>query len=164
MRGVRRSARGPIGRRVLLAALGFVAIAVSGSAETDGPKALVDGFVSAWNAHDMKAFARLFAEDADFVNVAGMWWKGRADIQAKHEESHATRFKATTLVVKEASERFPRPDVGLVHVRWELTGEVDREGTAAPPRRGILQIVAVRETDGWKIIAAQNTNSAAPPR
>jgi hypothetical protein len=35
----------------------------------------------AWNRHDMKAFANLFAEDADFVNVAGAWWKGRAEIE-----------------------------------------------------------------------------------
>jgi len=31
------------------------------------------GLQEAWNHHDMKAWADLFTEDADFVNVAG-WW------------------------------------------------------------------------------------------
>ena len=133
------------------------------AAETDGPQVLVDGFVRAWNAHDMKALGALFAEDADFVNVAGMWWKGRAEIQAKHEATHATRFKTTTLAATGTAVRPLRGDVGVLHVSWELTGELDPDGKAAPPRRGVMQIVAAKQADGWKIIAAQNTN-ALPPR
>ena len=32
--------------------------------------------IETWNAHDMKAFAELFRDDAEFVNVYGMWWTG----------------------------------------------------------------------------------------
>jgi len=31
----------------------------------------------AWDRHDMEAFAKLFAPDADYVNVVGKWTKGR---------------------------------------------------------------------------------------
>jgi len=30
----------------------------------------------------MKAFAQLFSDDAQFVNVVGMWWKNRSEIEA----------------------------------------------------------------------------------
>jgi hypothetical protein len=30
----------------------------------------------AWNEHDAKAYAALFAEDGDCVNVVGWWWEG----------------------------------------------------------------------------------------
>lgn len=53
---------------------------------------VVSRFIKAWNSHDMKAFANLFTEDADFVNVIGLWWKGRGDIQKQHELLHATRM------------------------------------------------------------------------
>ena len=38
-------------------------------------QAIVRALQDVWNAHDMKAFAGEFAKDADFVNVAGRWWK-----------------------------------------------------------------------------------------
>ena len=31
----------------------------------------------AWNRHDAKAYASLFSDDGDCVNVVGWWWKGR---------------------------------------------------------------------------------------
>ena len=40
---------------------------------------VVAGFEKAWNAHDMKALAGLFREDAEWVNKVGMHWRGRDD-------------------------------------------------------------------------------------
>ena len=37
----------------------------------------------AWNHHDAKAYANLFTEDGDCVNIVGWWWKGRAEIERK---------------------------------------------------------------------------------
>jgi uncharacterized protein (TIGR02246 family) len=31
----------------------------------------------------MKRFAACFAGDADFVNVGGMWWQGREEIEQR---------------------------------------------------------------------------------
>jgi hypothetical protein len=35
----------------------------------------VNGMAEAWNGHDMEAFGKLFAADADYVNVGGKWTK-----------------------------------------------------------------------------------------
>jgi uncharacterized protein (TIGR02246 family) len=94
--------------------------------------------------------------------VAGMWWKGRAMIQTMHERSHATRFKDTTLVETSTTVRTVSPDVAVLHIKWELSGERDAEGKPAPIRHGIMQVVAVRQAEGWRILAAQNTNAMPP--
>jgi ketosteroid isomerase-like protein len=39
------------------------------------PKDVVAGFLAAWNRHDARALAALFAERAEFVSAVGAWWK-----------------------------------------------------------------------------------------
>ncbi|MGK9232137.1 SgcJ/EcaC family oxidoreductase [Inquilinus limosus] len=65
-------------------------------------------FIAAWNRHDMAALAALFAEDADFVNVVGLWWRSRAEIEAAHAATHATSSR--TAAWKATSPRFPAWD------------------------------------------------------
>jgi uncharacterized protein (TIGR02246 family) len=48
---------------------------------------VVGGFATTWNGHDLDAFGKLFASDAEFVNVAGVLWTGRQSIQAQHAYS-----------------------------------------------------------------------------
>jgi uncharacterized protein (TIGR02246 family) len=154
--------RGAIPTLILSALLGAASVPGAIPAETDGPQVLVLGFIRAWNAHDMKALADLFTEDADFVNVAGMWWKGRAQILAMHERSHANKFKTTTLVETNTTVRMLGPDVAVIHFEWELSGELDPDGKRAMTRHGIMQIVAVKQAGGWRIVSAQNTNAMPP--
>jgi uncharacterized protein (TIGR02246 family) len=132
------------------------------AAEADDPKVLVDGFIRAWNTHDMKALAELFIEDAEFVNAAGMWWKGRDAIQTMHERFHAARFKTSTLVETNTTVRMLRPDVAVLHFQSELSGARDANGILVPKRHGIMLIVAVKQADGWRIVSAQNTDSMPP--
>jgi hypothetical protein len=35
----------------------------------------------AWNQHDAAAYAKLFTEDGEVINVVGWWWKSRSEIQ-----------------------------------------------------------------------------------
>jgi hypothetical protein len=46
--------------------------AASQSADERNIRELVARWQESWNTHDMKAMAALLAEDADFVNVAGL--------------------------------------------------------------------------------------------
>jgi hypothetical protein len=65
------------------------------AAETAAVKAVGAALVDDWNRHDMKSFGGLFADDAQFVNVIGLWWHGRAEIQKEHEALHATRMRTS---------------------------------------------------------------------
>ena len=68
--------RGSIWRWVLLGVLCFSGRFAAADTPAGRPEVVAEGLVQAWNAHDMKAFASFFADDADFVNVAGLRWKG----------------------------------------------------------------------------------------
>jgi uncharacterized protein (TIGR02246 family) len=154
----------------LLVALAAAALALAApqGAPAQNPdevavRAVTSGFVAAWNRHDIEAFARLFADDADFVNVIGLWWRGREEIKKAHEALHATRMKNSVLEELDAVVRFPRPDVAVVHQRWELTGDTGLDGITLPPRRGILTFVLERTGPEWLIISSQNTDIVPLP-
>src|SRR5277367_5517012 len=106
-------------RIIVLLALGTAALAANESARSPGERnesarAVSDAFVDAWNRHDMAAFAALYAENADFVNVLGVWLRGRAAIQEHHATIHAARMKTSRLTALDTEVRFLRPDVALV--------------------------------------------------
>jgi uncharacterized protein (TIGR02246 family) len=126
-------------------------------------KAVAVGLVVDWNNHDMKSFAELFAEDADFVNVIGLWWRGRPEIQKEHEALHATRMRNSNLIAAETAIRLLRPDVAVIHVRWQLTGDTGIDGVTLPPRQGVLSFVTVRAGSKWLIASAQNTDVVPLP-
>ena len=86
----------------------------------------------AWNRHDAKAYAALFAEDADVVNVLGWWWRGRAELESKLGAAFAFVFAESTLSIAEVHTRFLAPDVAVTHVRWTMEGARTPPGVPAP--------------------------------
>jgi uncharacterized protein (TIGR02246 family) len=120
---------------------------------------VIDALAESWNRHDMKAYAAQFAGDADFVNVIGMHWHGRAEIEARHIAVHRTIFRNSRLQTLEHSVRFLAPGVAVAHVLWEMTGHQAVPGMNMPEiRRGILTCVFKEEGDRWLIAASQNTD------
>ena len=66
-----------------------------------------------WNRHNMDAFARLFAEGADFVGPAGARWIGRAAIKEVHRASNATVLKNSGLPMTDTLVRSLKPDLAV---------------------------------------------------
>jgi uncharacterized protein (TIGR02246 family) len=119
-------------------------------------------FAETWNAHDIEALAELFAEDADFVNVAGTRLKGRAQIRTEHAQRHEMQFKDSTLTIRGVAVRFPRSDVAIAHVEWAMKGDRDSDGTSRPPREGVMSWTVVKEGAAWRIAASHNTDVRSP--
>ena len=151
------------GALLLLTAEAAQAAAREYSKDEAAIRRVVAGLEEAWNRHDMKAWANLFTEDADFVNVTGRWWKGRAEIQRQHVDAHAVMFRDSTLKIDEVAIRFLKPDVALVHVRWNTVGDKTADGSPRPPRTGIFTQVLVEQKGRWLVAGSQNTN-AQPER
>ena len=62
----------------------------------DGPaaaRALVAQLEAAWNQHDMAAYGALFHDDAEWINVVGMHWRGKDEVMKAHTSFHETIFK-----------------------------------------------------------------------
>src|SRR5213075_598785 len=86
----------------------------------------------AWNKHDAKAYAALFTEDGDCVNIVGWWWKGRAEIERKLTDAYVYVFKESTLTIKDVDIRLLTSDVAVAHVHWTLTGARTPSGLPVP--------------------------------
>jgi uncharacterized protein (TIGR02246 family) len=106
-----------------------------------------------WNHHDMRAWAACFTEDADYINVLGTHWQGRQEIQARHQELHATALRDSAMRISEWSIRFMSAESCLVHMNWEMKGGSPRK------RRGLLTLVLVPDQDRWRVTAAHNSDS-----
>jgi uncharacterized protein (TIGR02246 family) len=147
----------------------IVACAIAAPNDEEDVRNVLNGFAESWNRHDMHAFGKLFATDADFVNVVGARWKGRQAIQLNHAYAHGTIpvdtpgfessravygiFKASTLRFTQMDVRFLRKDVAVVHASSELLGDA----RTTDPRRGVLILVLTRQDGVWLIASGQNT-------
>jgi uncharacterized protein (TIGR02246 family) len=124
-----------------------------------GVDTVVSAVVEAWNRHDMKALAAQFTEDADFVNVVGMHFRGRPQIEAVHIDLHRTIFKNSFLRAVNTTVRPLNDQATMAHVAWEMTGAEGLPGWNVPElRKGMMSLVLVRAGDRWLIAAAQNTD------
>ncbi len=119
-----------------------------------------DRFVSAWNDRDAGAIADLFAEDADFVNVVGLWWSDRESIRKAHEYGLRVIFPDSNLSVVRRKVRYLSDDVAVVHARMRLRGQSDAGDTSAFGRQTVFTFVMQRrsDADGWICVSAQNTD------
>jgi uncharacterized protein (TIGR02246 family) len=114
---------------------------------------------SGWNTKSGALLAKPFAEDADYVVINGMYMKGRAVIDAAHQQIFDTIYKDTMVNLTIKQIRFLRPDVAVVHVdghRQGPTKELEQDAR--------VTLVMTKEKTGWVIAAFQNTAVASRAR
>lgn len=134
----------------------------SGPTPIAAPLDVVIRFVKAWNAGDAAAISELFAEDADFVNVVGLWWTSRRAIRRSLQRGFDGWFRGSEFSVEKLSQRLIGNDAAVVLARWRIDGQSDLEGESAQARRGVATVVLQRLEDGtWLCVAWHNTDIAA---
>ncbi len=124
------------------------------AAPEDFPKA----FAEAWHSRDGHRIGALFVEDADFVNVTGLWWRNRPAISKAHDYALKSFFSDSTLKPGVITSRQLGPDYAIVHCRFRLMGQTAPDGSIAGDRQTILIFVLHRTQSGWQAVAAQNTD------
>ena len=132
-------------------------------ADTQQIHGAMNAFVDAWNHHDAKAFAAVFAEDADFTNWRGMGASGQSRIEAFHAPLFATIFKNSHQTLTDIKIRFVRADVAAVDVHWEMTGQTDAQGNPRPLRQGLLNFLMAKNDGQWQIVVMHNLDLTALP-
>ena len=133
------------------------------SPDGSGPVDVVGLFVDAWNAHDISALGDLFADDADFIDVFGNWFKGRAAVEQVLAERHRGVFGKSRFTRKDVAVRWVFPGWAIVHAVIELARAASPDGPAPPPALGVMSYVMKQEgLDRWRILAFQNT-AVTPP-
>ncbi|WP_226624509.1 SgcJ/EcaC family oxidoreductase [Alloyangia pacifica] len=121
------------------------------------PEDFPAAFARAWATREGAAVAALFAEDAEFVNVTGLWWSGREAIARPHDYALKSFFADTTLRPGRISTRLLGAGQAVVRCRFHMSGQRAPDGSEAGPRQTILLFVLERTAAGWRAVAAQNT-------
>jgi len=141
----------------------LVAMTAGASSQTPGPagdegavRAVVAAYVDAREKRDAAAIGALFTADADQVNSAGEWRRGRDGI-VKGTLDSSQRNPASRRITLKAI-RFPSANVAVADGDYEI-GD----------RLMWTTFTMVRQPEGWKITAIRNalhttTSPAGLPR
>ncbi len=151
----------PLQRLTVLTAIAVMMSTVAGKAAPRNDEAEIRAVVTrqgeTWTRHDAKAYAALFADDCDVVNVAGMDVEGTGRARAKADGGVRLR------VPRQPTHDHGRP--GALPVARDCTGARsmdDVRGEDAPgdarTRMGIQTLVFTKTTGQWLITGFQNTN------
>ncbi len=125
----------------------------------DHPSNLPRLFAEAWNRRDADGIAALFDEDAEFVNVTGLWWHDREAIRRAHAYGLERIFPESTLRVGVVRVKWLTEAVAVVHARMHLTGQKKVEEVSAPAARTTIFSFVVRQSAaGWRCASAHNTD------
>lgn len=112
----------------------------------------------AWNRHDMKAFVSCMSDDVEWVNVVGMWWKGKDQVYRAHEAYHQTIFKNRQLHDSETTVmRSVSPDTVIVTEIVPADAYTTPDGQPRPASRNVLTEVFVRRSGKWMLVEGHNT-------
>jgi len=115
---------------------------------------LVAQLETAWNLADGWAFARPFAEDADFVNIRGDHFRSRDVIAQGHQVIFDTIYKGSIVSYQLTEVRPIAPGVLVAHVRAALKAPT---GPLAGEHASLFTIVVVQHDSDWRIAAFHNT-------
>lgn len=112
-----------------------------------------------WNGHDPADLGRLFSEDCDYVNTAGVHWKGVREIVQGHTELFQKRPKTAARRLAGVEVEFSTPDVAVVHATWDLAGRTRPTRKTVPVLKENATITMAKTSGKWLITSFQNTES-----
>ncbi|MFA6916107.1 MAG: SgcJ/EcaC family oxidoreductase [Parachlamydiales bacterium] len=120
---------------------------------------VINSYVDAWNHHEGVGFADNYTEEADFVNIYGMHFIGKAEIEERHQRILQTFLKGSVFEVLSTQLREVKPGFVIAIVHWRVEGFRSRNTPHAPgqKREGIFSHVFVNNNGKWEITSSQNT-------
>lgn len=133
-----------------------------GMAGEDPIRRLLADQVAGWNAADAEAWGEHLAEDADFINILGMHFRGRQAAVQRHAELFDTAFKGSRLGMDVDRIRHLGRSAAVAETTLRLSGyrrlppgihPTTGDGTL----RTRMTYVFAHEGGRWRIVLAQNT-------
>lgn len=122
------------------------------------PEDIPDRFAEGWNERDADKIAAIFDQDADFINVVGIWWENRSDIREAHDYGLRVIFKDSTLKTGRVKVKHPTESIAIIHARMLLSGQSRIEDKTLQKRQTVFTFVARKTKSGWSCVSAQNTD------
>lgn len=122
------------------------------AADRSGIVGLAEALERAWNAGDVKSYARLYALDAAYTTRAGISWKGRKAIARGHAAAFRGELKGTVLKVRIKRLRFLTPKSAVAHCAIELSRRTRRD---AHKIHATTRFDLRKNRARWEIVAAR---------
>ena len=123
------------------------------------PKEIPERFVSGWNNRDVDELISIFAEDAEFVNVVGLWWHNIREIRKAHDYGLRVIFKDSTLKLQKVTVKSLSDDIAVVHAKMRLSNQTPKGDVETPQlRQNLFSFVVQKFDDHWLCVSAHNTD------
>lgn len=156
-------------RKLILLALAtgsisVVAVAAPGKGGSEAQvRSRSEEFAAAWNRHDVKAMAAVWASDGDLINPFGRVAKGRAEVDKLLADEHSTVMKDSTFTITNMTVRLIKPDVAIAD--WDVEIAVMRaaDGSAMPTQKMHVNVVMVKKAGQWSTVSARPVAYPPPP-
>ena len=116
---------------------------------------LYAGFTEAWNRHDARAMAQMWALEGDHYEPDGRSAEGRDAVELLFREEQATAFKDSKLELTVDTVWFITPNVALVNGSYKIDGVRIPEGKQISIRKGHLTSVLLKEGGRWWVAASR---------
>lgn len=136
-------------------------------AASAGIKQSLSDWSSAYNRHDPHGCAQGFVEDADMVSLAGIGFHGRKAIEDHYGRTFSTTLANAHRTDTVKSIRFLSPEIASVDDAFEITGSTSKasgDHSVLPPRKGILQLIYVRQNGQWLVAVSHETEYNENPQ
>lgn len=120
---------------------------------------VVQKWSNAWNHGAGTGIGDLYSENADFVNIFGLHFRGRAEIEARHVKILQTFLQGSTFSVTDTQLREVHPDLVIGVICWKVDGfhiPGQDMNTPGETRHGTFTHVFINRESGWEITATHN--------
>jgi uncharacterized protein (TIGR02246 family) len=118
---------------------------------------LATRYAVAWNASDMDAMSALYAKDVHWVNIVGMHWRGKPQVDRAHRAFFDIMFRGVPLSLEEVESIKLLPGgCVVVVIRWSVGAFKTPSGGQIPPSRDRMSLVLV--PDGTDLLIAHGAN------
>lgn len=123
------------------------------------PEQIPELFAEAWNNRDADQIAELFEEDAEFVNVVGLWWHNKKEIRKAHDYGLKTIFSESDIKIQKITTKWINEEAAVVHAKIRLMNQTPKDEVQNPQmRQTIFSFVVQKEREHWICLSAHNTD------
>ena len=123
---------------------------------------VVQQMTANYTDHKFSDMAAYTTPDVSWVNIVGMWWRGRPAVQMAHQQIFDTIFKGVSFKPGELTVRAVTPDVAVVNLYCHVGAffppdGVNRGTNKMGDDQDLLTLVMVKKQGKWLLTAGQNT-------
>ncbi|GAB3312293.1 SgcJ/EcaC family oxidoreductase [Hymenobacter humi] len=130
--------------------------------DDDAIRKVIDRMNANYTDHHFQDMATYTTPDVSWVNIVGMWWRGRAQVQAAHQAIFDNLFKGVAFTPGPVVIRAVTPEVAVVNATYHVGAfyppdGVNRGTNKWGDNQNIVTLVMVKQQGRWLLTAGQNT-------